>query len=69
MPHLAKRRFTSPTVKELNVKARPIQPEDQIDLRRDFTIAAKPQARSKDSGGKGLADDFPARDPGNGRKR
>jgi MobA/VirD2-like, nuclease domain len=52
MPHKAMKRYFATTVKELNVKAKPKAPEEPINLRDDFSFAAKPGISKKTGAGK-----------------
>jgi len=69
MPHLAKSRFTQTTAKELNVKAKPKQPEEPVDLGHDFRIAARQPGRDNSGSGKPLDREFSIKQPGKERKR
>lgn len=52
MPHRAARRYTSTTVKELNVKAQSNAEENNADLREDFFQAARRPKKSRSSSSK-----------------
>lgn len=65
VPHKAMKRHYAPTVKELNVKAKPRAPEEPVNLRDDFSFAAKPKLSKKQGSGKGP--EFGARSKKDGR--
>ena len=72
VPHKAARRYTSPTVKELNVKARPRDAGDEhMDVRRDFTHAAKAPQKSATGSSRSQSTDFviPPQQRDRGKKR
>ena len=71
MPHKAARRYTSPTAKELNVKARPRQENEPVELRQDFTVAAKPPKKRASGSSKSPGAEFKThdKDRDGGRKR
>ncbi len=68
-PHKAMRRHSSKTVKEPNVKAKAPPAREEIDLRNDFTLAAKPGGQSKSASGKSPKAEFETRPQDKGRKR
>ncbi len=67
-PHLAVKRHFAPTAKELNVKARAVQPDKLVSLREEFGVAAKPPKKSRSGSGKD-ADFKNKKDRGGGRGR
>ena len=71
VPHKAARRYTSPTAKELNVKARPRQEHEPVELRHDFAVAAKPPKKTRSGSSKSPGAEFKVhdKDRDGGRKR
>lgn len=71
MPHKAARRYTSPTAKELNVKARPRAEHEPVELRPDFTVAAKPPKKTRSGSSKSPGAEFKVndKDRDGGKKR
>jgi len=65
VPHKAMKRYFAPTVKELNVKAKPRMPDGPVNLRDDFSFAAK--ARPSRKQGSGKAPEFGAHSKKDGR--
>lgn len=57
-PHKAMRRYFSPTAKEANMKAKPNAPEESINLRDDFAVAAQPGKSNKSSSSKAPSNEF-----------
>ena len=71
VPHKAARRFTSPTAKDLNIKARPRQEHEPVELRHDFAVAAKPPKKRTSGSSKSPGAQFPVhdKDRDGGKKR
>lgn len=51
-PHKAMRRYTAPTAKEINVKARPPAEQEPLHTRDDFSFSAKPPSPKRTNASK-----------------
>ena len=71
VPHKAARRFTSPTAKELNAKARPRQEHEPVELGHEFAVAAQPPKKRTSGSSKSPGAEFRVhdKDRDGGKKR